>query len=88
MASDLDRQLSTVDSAVDVEKVVARGRFNRVVWERSQVGHVRIIGLGGHHRGARGWGAQEPDLAFDVLCSGSQEELLLNEPQPAQAETV
>ena len=49
---------------------------------------VRIVRLGGHRRGARGWGVQEPDQAFDVLCSGSQEELLLNEPQPAQAEGV
>ena len=50
--------------------------------------HARMVPLGGHRRGARGRGVQEPDQAFDVLCSGSQEELLLNEPQPAQAETV
>jgi len=32
--------------------------------------------------------AQEPDQSFDVLCSGRQEELLSDELQPAQAQTM
>ena len=32
------RERHLLRTGVDVEKVVARGRFNRVVWERSQVG--------------------------------------------------
>ena len=32
--------------------------------------------------------AQEPDQSFDVLCSGCQEELLSDELQPAQAQTM
>src|SRR5215469_7248917 len=56
--------------------------------------HVRAVGgvLVGRLSGGRCrpscWGAQEADQPFDVLGGGSQEELLLNELQPAQAEAV
>jgi hypothetical protein len=52
------------------------------------VGSVRVSRLSGDCRRPYCWCAQESDQPFDVLGDGGQEELLLNELQPAQAETL
>jgi hypothetical protein len=49
------------------------------------VGGVRVSRLSGDRRRPCCWRAQESDQPFDVLGAGGKEELLLNEPQPAQA---
>lgn len=73
-------------SGVGVEKGLvvdlARGLHCRTV------GCVRVSGLSGDRRRPCCWRDQESNQAFDVLGGGGQEELLLNELQPAQAETL
>ena len=73
-------------SGVDVEKLVARDRSRRELI-LPEVGQYSVDRLRGDWRRLCGR-AQESNQAFDVLGCGGQEELLLNELQPTQAETM
>jgi len=50
--------------------------------------HARVVRLCGHGFRACRWCAQEAGQPFDVLGSGSQEELLLDELQPAKTKAM
>ncbi len=86
VSSSLATAAKLVIPAVGVEKVLvvdlADGLHCRTL------GDVGVGRLSGDHRRPCGWRAQESDQAFDVLGGGGQEELLLNELQPAQPETL
>jgi hypothetical protein len=76
-----------VHNRVGVEKVVARGRFDGTAEGLAVFRSTHGLG-GSRRRAACNWRAQEPHQPFDVPGDGCEEELFLNEPQPAQAQSV
>ena len=69
---------------VGVEKEVIEWRES---WHCRSLLAGQVLRLGGDRLCSCRWSIQESDQSFDVLGSGGKEELLLNELQPAQAET-